>query len=500
MTASDGSSIFLVSRSNWGINVLVRPSGALRSTAVGLLGTVLPGGLGVPALPDGTRLPRANLADRLRAIYERLGPAWRVTSSTSLFDYEPGKTTDSYTIPGFPDLSVIRTPDDLTPTERDAGMSVCSGITDPDLQLQCIFDVVTSGIAAFADLYNLTDTFIRTGTDALQEPPPSSPPASATPRPSVALPAEITSLAGQVYLLRGRALASDGTLYVSLHNVGDTHELIAVDPATGQVKQRVAMAGSGEVAVAAGAVWVGELPDGYSCAIARVDPVSLATAATIPIACTVLGPTFAALGDELWFIDPTGVDINGKGAHLRRLDPATNKPDKAVDLPGLNGYLQSSGEALFYTTGDDTSYRLLPGASAFESIGTVRGVRFPAHDGIWTEAQDAAGNVAAFQRQAGAPASTLPIDGPLVGADANGVFVQLSDQGTSVLWHVDVAGNPVEVMRSQNVPTGTGTTDLSFFDDYAPLAQGNRVVKLWLIPSRSTPNASELLLGSALIP
>jgi hypothetical protein len=253
------------------------------------------------------------------------------------------------------------------------------------------------------------------------------------------------------------------------------------------------------VAVAAGSVWVGVLPDGFSCAIARLDATSLAVQATIPIACTLLAAQFVALGDELWYVDPTGTDIDGHGAHLRRLDVTTNTPDKAVDLPSLTGYLQSSGDAIFYSNNDDSAYRLLPGMDAFESIGPIVGPLYPAGDGVWAQADDATGTVAAFHTSAGGADTTVPIDGPLVGADAGGVYAELADpaDGTPTLWRTDAAtGAPVELLRGSRITTRAGEVALGFFDDLPVVRQGDRAMKLWVITSRLTPSTSEVLFTS----
>jgi hypothetical protein len=101
--AQDGTQVWALSSGGYGITVQVRPSDGLRREGVGILGRVLPGGLGVPALPDGTRLARAANADqRYQSIYGTLGPAWRVTDANTLFDYDSGKSTASYNQPGFP--------------------------------------------------------------------------------------------------------------------------------------------------------------------------------------------------------------------------------------------------------------------------------------------------------------------------------------------------------------------------------------------------------------
>ncbi|MEP7361150.1 MAG: basic secretory protein-like protein, partial [Chloroflexota bacterium] len=91
----DGSVVYAIAlHTPCCINVVIAPSDSLRTDGAGLLGNVAAGVMPVPALPDGTRLPRVETAhDRFVAVYGQLGPAWQVTDATSLFDYEDGKTS-----------------------------------------------------------------------------------------------------------------------------------------------------------------------------------------------------------------------------------------------------------------------------------------------------------------------------------------------------------------------------------------------------------------------
>ena len=77
--------------------------------------------MGVPALPDGTRLPVATDRHQRNAVlYGRYADAWRVTDTTTLFDYDAGKTTATYTQKGFPADTADVTFSDLTAENRGA--------------------------------------------------------------------------------------------------------------------------------------------------------------------------------------------------------------------------------------------------------------------------------------------------------------------------------------------------------------------------------------------
>ncbi len=110
------------------------------------------------------------------------------------------------------------------------------------------------------------------------------------------------------------------------------------------------------MAVAAGSVWVGEFSapatGGFQpCSVSRLDAATLAVQATIPTAChRVWGRTvLAAVGADVWFVDPTAADAAGAGASLRRIDTTTNAvAGPAIPLPFADGTLRASATALFY--------------------------------------------------------------------------------------------------------------------------------------------------------
>ncbi len=106
----------------------------------------------MPALPDGTRLPAAiDAAHRNQVVYGQFADAWRLTDSTTLFDYDSGKSTASYTIKPYPTNPKYASVADLSADQVSAGNSACSAITDTELHDDCVFDVGVTGQAGFAD-------------------------------------------------------------------------------------------------------------------------------------------------------------------------------------------------------------------------------------------------------------------------------------------------------------------------------------------------------------
>ena len=160
----DGTRLVAVGQYVYGISVTVFPSDALRGSAVGVMGPVPSGGMGIPALPDGTVLPEVvSTADFHAQLYGTFEDAWRVTSATTLFDYEPGTTTDSYNLPDFPVEEDIQTMDDFTQEQLAAAAAACADLGNERLTLQCIFDVIVTGDMSFGEVYQQTATIVETG-------------------------------------------------------------------------------------------------------------------------------------------------------------------------------------------------------------------------------------------------------------------------------------------------------------------------------------------------
>lgn len=144
------------SQSKWYLNV-----NAYRTPATeGTLGVIAPGSW-LPALPDGTSLGPmpAALPDRYVALNDTFANAWRVTDSTSLFDYAPGTSTADFTIPSWPlenPPCVVPQMPQVTPLDLATAQTACAPITDANRNANCVFDVRVTGELGFAETYMLT--------------------------------------------------------------------------------------------------------------------------------------------------------------------------------------------------------------------------------------------------------------------------------------------------------------------------------------------------------
>jgi hypothetical protein len=483
----DGTQMWALSVGQWGINAEIKPSAAISTTGMGLLGEVVPGGLGVPTLPDGTRLPAAtDRQARFQTIYGQFADAWRITDATSLFDYDSGKTTESYTIKPFPQQSKVQSVSDLSADQLTAGNSACSGITDQDLHDQCVFDVGVTGQAGFAQSYDTVQSFIDNGI---------APAATSTPTPAPATPPPGTVSAGWkvpgVMNVANFTWGDNDTVYVSVQTGDQAYSVMHLDPVNQQVVAQVSVPAPTEVHYAAGSVWLPGLKtdaNGNTCSVTRLDGQTLAEQATIPVPCGYFGkPEMASDGTNIWFVDVSKYDLGtGQGAAMTELDPTTNAPSStSVPLPFINGYRIDSQGAFFYFDTDPTNgyYRLTTGAGAFESLGGLNSPAHPAGTGVWVQAPG--GTQAQYYASSGSPQATLEIGGSLVAGDQNAAYAEVlgnspQDTAEEQLWRYPVDGStPAQIAST---PTLDGQF-LSYFDDPQPIANGDGVLKFWNIGS-----------------
>ena len=465
----DGTTLWALPVGSYGINIQIRPSLALRDQAVGMLGR-LPLSYAAPLLPDGTGIKFGTTPAQLYDFkYHRLADAWRVTDQSSLFDYTSGRNTASYSPAGFvpeggPNPMV------LDPSNRASSETACQAVNDVELHDNCVFDVTVTGNAAFVSGYQITEAFQTTGTPALEQ-APSGP--STTIGGAAGALSGITELLPSVIGLEGSAASPDGTIYatVLVAPLPGTSELLAIDPTTATIRNRVSLDAPGGlfngIAFAAGSVWL--ITRFTTCNIIRVDPSTLQTQATIALAaCPSATPAIAAAGDAIWTNDPTG----GSGAqgHLLRFDPATNKLAGSVAVPNpdltpagsgvLGGSLHSSSTSLFWGIITDT-YRVQSPWTAADDLHAPSGVvAFPAGDGIWVQSDPVTANL---YGGTGGQQASASISGQPVGADATNLYVdQRGQQGTSELWRYPADGSTPVVIASvpdQNMAPWTASGD-----------------------------------------
>jgi hypothetical protein len=509
---ADGTVIWVMSRGPYGLYALIDASPALVDGGVGLLGRSAPG-LGVPRLPDGTALPAPlDRHDAYALLYQRFADAWRVTDATTLFDYDAGKTTASHTIRDYPAAPKVASFEELDASKAAAGRQACGAVSDPELRDQCAYDVAVTGDVGYVGPYITIEQLAQVGTAALDV--PITP--TASPQPSVSAASPPVEVISAFHRLAGSALAPDGTLYVSVVLVDGTGSVLAIDPLTGRILRQVMATGAGEVAVAAGSVWVGEFTGTAGtapCSVSRLDLATLAVQATIPTAChrVWLRTNFAAVGKDLWFVDPSGADASGTGGSLRRIDSATNTvSESAALLPFSDGIVRASATALFYGESTKGQFRLRPDEPALSRIGTPGTDAFPngypSGDGLWA----VVGGQLALYTSADGPAGTIDLNdadgGILVAADAQGVYVERSaGGGSTALWRRYLDGRlPVRLaVVPRSADSGIGPVPLSYADvALFPtfLVGQTSVAKLWVEVSRSDPTQSLLLVQGARLP
>ena len=118
----------------------------------GLLGPAAEKGYRLPLLPDGTAVAEpADDGEAFDLLYGELGQAWRVSAATSLFDYTPGESPETFVVDDFPARPL--TYEDLTADQLALGEEACAGVGIALLHRQCVFDVAVTGDPSFAETY-----------------------------------------------------------------------------------------------------------------------------------------------------------------------------------------------------------------------------------------------------------------------------------------------------------------------------------------------------------
>jgi hypothetical protein len=140
------------SQSKWYLNVNVFHTPALE----GILGAVRVGSW-LPALPDGTSMGPmpATLAQRYSDLYTKFADAWRVTSTTSLFDYARGTSTATFTLKSWPPANppcIVPESPPADPLDLDTAQKLCAPIRGKR-NTDCVFDVTITGEPGFVDVY-----------------------------------------------------------------------------------------------------------------------------------------------------------------------------------------------------------------------------------------------------------------------------------------------------------------------------------------------------------
>jgi hypothetical protein len=477
----DGTTLAALSVGSWGINAVILPSSSLTSGGMGLLGPITPGGMGVPALPDGTQLPVApDTETRDKILYGQFADAWRVTDATSLFDYDPGKSTETYTDRNFPSdvarqalESALASPD---PNQLAAAQSTCAGLTDADLLSDCEYDVFATGDDGFAQSYaailDLYDVGIVPSTPG--------PPATSLPSPGGVVGAQqVVALQD----LQGATIGPDNTLYVSIDDSSGAAQLLAVDPTSAAVKAEVPTRLATSIYFAAGSVWAsGQTTDanGAHCTVTRYDPATLAKQGDYPIPCGA--NRLVSMGDAVWFVNTTNTDLStGAGTVLTQIDPTTNAPGKSIPIPLADGCCQSSQGAIFCYCGNSDEWRLTDNDSAFVDLGNY-GQIYPAGDGFWAQQ----GNNVVFVDGPGGPQTTIAltegnVGDSLVGGDSDSAYLEGEPPTNQLLRQPADGSPPVPIAQAPTSGTDVFLTTYDYNSGGFPwFATANGYLHLWV--------------------
>ncbi|WP_328653685.1 VWD domain-containing protein [Micromonospora sp. NBC_00330] len=130
----------------WGLSVSVSAPTARAGTLEGLLGDHDGDPGDDLTVRNGKRVAQP---PTFEALYPGFADSWRVEAQRSLFDYEPGQNTGTFTDRRFPDR--LLTVGDLP--NRATAELVCrrAGVTDPQILADCVLDVGLTGQVAFAE-------------------------------------------------------------------------------------------------------------------------------------------------------------------------------------------------------------------------------------------------------------------------------------------------------------------------------------------------------------
>jgi Bacterial Ig-like domain (group 3) len=155
--------LYWASQGKWYLNVDVFHTPATE----GILGAMARGSW-LPALANGVSLGPlpASLHQRYLALYQTFADAWRVTDQTSLFDYAPGTSTATFTLPSWPQENppcVIPQNPVARPADPHLAQRLCRAVVGKNRKANCVFDVTVTGEPGFAKLYLLSQR-IETGS------------------------------------------------------------------------------------------------------------------------------------------------------------------------------------------------------------------------------------------------------------------------------------------------------------------------------------------------
>jgi hypothetical protein len=129
----------------------------------------------LPALSSGANLGAMppSLSQRYDQLYRVFAESWRVSDASSLFVYDSGTSTATFTDRDWPaekppcklkpqfELPGVEIPEGVG---VDEAKRICRAVTEGDLNADCVFDVATTGDKTFAEGYLLAQELRLRGT------------------------------------------------------------------------------------------------------------------------------------------------------------------------------------------------------------------------------------------------------------------------------------------------------------------------------------------------
>lgn len=165
--------LFWTPHNVWYLNVSISRTQADE----GLMGAIPPN-TWLPLLRSGASVGPmpASLSERYITLYKTFADSWRLTDTSSLFVYEPGTSTSTFTDKDWPAEEPpcklkpqFEIPGWVVPQGMDIekAKQICEIIADDGLNKDCVFDVATTGDVDFARAYRITQE-IRQRSTAVQ--------------------------------------------------------------------------------------------------------------------------------------------------------------------------------------------------------------------------------------------------------------------------------------------------------------------------------------------
>jgi hypothetical protein len=149
VTWQDESAVAEISQFSYGFLINVYLADSYKNQIIGLMGNLD----GDPKNDISTR-NGVNLGTDLKfdVLYPDYADSWRISQNESLFYYEAGKTTETYTDRNFP--RTLAKVSNLSAEDRAEAEKICreAGITNPVLLENCILDVGLTGDEEFANV------------------------------------------------------------------------------------------------------------------------------------------------------------------------------------------------------------------------------------------------------------------------------------------------------------------------------------------------------------